>query len=120
MRFQEFIKFPSWLLLGGLVSILWTSRPCLAQPNQDFDVLIRGGFIYDGSGNRPRRADLGIKGDRIAAVGDLAGDGIVEEAVLQTFDDKPFETVEGLADLSTPGPESIFYVSHCAAVPSYP
>jgi len=56
----------------------------------------------------------------LAAVGDLAGDGIVEEAVLQTFDDKPFETVEGLADLSTLGLESIFYLSHCATVPSHP
>jgi len=56
----------------------------------------------------------------LAAGGDLAGDGIVEKAVLQTFDDKPFETVEGLADLSTLGLESIFYVSHCATVPSYP
>ena len=38
-----------------------------------------------------------------AAVGDLAGDGIVEEAVLQAIDDKPFEAVEGLADLSALG-----------------
>jgi putative CocE/NonD family hydrolase len=38
-----------------------------------FDVLIRGGTVYDGSGKPPRRADLGIKADRIAAVGDLAG-----------------------------------------------
>src|SRR5215469_6782450 len=56
----------------------------------------------------------------LAAFSDLAGDGIVEEAVLQTIDDKPFETVEGLADLSTLGLESIFYLSHCATVPSYP
>ena len=35
-----------------------------------------------------------------AAVGDLAGDGIVEEAVLEPVDDKPFEAVERLADLS--------------------
>src|SRR6516165_1461137 len=54
------------------------------------------------------------------ALSDLAGDGIFEEAVLQTIDDKPFETVQGLADLSTLGLESIFYLSHCATVPSYP
>jgi N-acyl-D-aspartate/D-glutamate deacylase len=73
MPFQTFIKSRSWLLLGALGSILWTSRPSLAQPSdQDFDVLIRGGLVYDGSGNPPRRADVGIRGDRIAAVGDLA------------------------------------------------
>src|SRR5215469_4517699 len=55
----------------------------------------------------------------LAAV-DLAFDGKVEEAVLQTIDDKPFETGEGLADLSTLGLQSIFYLSHCATVPSYP
>src|SRR5262249_15114620 len=72
MPFQTFIKFRSWLLLGALFPTLWTSRLSLAQPaDQDFDVLIRGGFVYDGSGNPPRRADVGIKGDRIAAVGDL-------------------------------------------------
>ena len=42
-----------------------------AQP-QTFDVIVRGGTVYDGSGNPGRRADVGIRGDRIAAVGDLA------------------------------------------------
>jgi N-acyl-D-amino-acid deacylase len=38
-----------------------------------FDVLLAGGTIIDGSG-RPRfTADVGIKGDRISAVGDLSG-----------------------------------------------
>jgi hypothetical protein len=38
-----------------------------------------------------------------AAVGDLAGDGVVEEAMLEAFDDKPFKTVERVADLSALG-----------------
>src|SRR5215218_8130803 len=37
-----------------------------------FDIIIKGGTVYDGSGRPPRRADVGIKGDRIAAVGDLS------------------------------------------------
>jgi N-acyl-D-aspartate/D-glutamate deacylase len=37
-----------------------------------FDVVIRGGIVYDGTGSPGRRADLGLRGDRIAAVGDLA------------------------------------------------
>src|SRR5262245_65476646 len=36
-----------------------------------FDVLIKGGMVYDGTGRAPRRADVAIKGDRIVAVGDL-------------------------------------------------
>jgi N-acyl-D-amino-acid deacylase len=36
-----------------------------------YDVIIRGGTVYDGSGNAPRQADVALKGDRIAALGDL-------------------------------------------------
>jgi N-acyl-D-amino-acid deacylase len=43
-----------------------------AQPSA-FDVLIRNGRVMDGSGNPWMRADIGIRGDRIAAVGRLAG-----------------------------------------------
>ncbi|PYS68185.1 MAG: aminoacylase, partial [Acidobacteria bacterium] len=39
---------------------------------QSFDVIIRGGTLYDGSGRPPIKADVGIKGDRIAAVGNLS------------------------------------------------
>jgi N-acyl-D-amino-acid deacylase len=37
-----------------------------------FDVVIRGGTVYDGSGGEPRRADVGIREDKVAAVGDLS------------------------------------------------
>jgi len=38
-----------------------------------FDTVLRGGMIVDGSGTRPAYlADVGILGDRIAAVGDLS------------------------------------------------
>jgi N-acyl-D-amino-acid deacylase len=50
--------------------------PLLAfQPTQPqrFDVLIRNGRVMDGSGNPWLRVDLGISGDRITAVGMLAG-----------------------------------------------
>lgn len=38
-----------------------------------FEVLVKGGTIYDGSGGPPRRADLAIAGDRIAAIGQVEG-----------------------------------------------
>jgi N-acyl-D-amino-acid deacylase len=45
---------------------------CSTQP--DFDLIIRGGTVYDGTGELPgvRRADVGITGDRIRAIGDLS------------------------------------------------
>ena len=39
---------------------------------QSFDIIIRGGTLYDGTGRVPIRADVGIKSDRIAAVGNLS------------------------------------------------
>ena len=41
-----------------------------ARPT-DFDVLIKGGTVYDGTGRAPRRVDVAIKGDRIVAIGNL-------------------------------------------------
>lgn len=38
----------------------------------EYDTIIRNGTVYDGTGGAPRRADVGIKGDQVAAVGDLS------------------------------------------------
>lgn len=38
-----------------------------------YDIILRNGTVYDGTGGAPRRVDVAIKGDRIAAVGNLAG-----------------------------------------------
>jgi len=40
---------------------------------QDFDILIRGGRIVDGTGNPSFHGDIGIKDGNIAAMGNLAG-----------------------------------------------
>lgn len=44
-----------------------------AQAPDRFDVLIRNGRVFDGNGNPWIAADVGIAGDRIRAVGALAG-----------------------------------------------
>ncbi|MEV0619409.1 amidohydrolase family protein [Nonomuraea sp. NPDC050404] len=40
-----------------------------------FDIVISGGRVLDGTGAPPYRADVGISGDRVAAVGRLDGAG---------------------------------------------
>lgn len=46
--------------------------PLVARAENTFDILIKGGTVYDGSGEEGKVADVGVRGDRIAAVGDLS------------------------------------------------
>ena len=39
----------------------------------DYDVILRQGTVYDGTGTAPMVADVAITGDTIAAIGDLSG-----------------------------------------------
>ena len=60
----------------ALVLLVCVNRPAAIGPQQAFDVVITNGRVLDGSGNPWRRADIGIRGDRIAVVapaGSLAG-----------------------------------------------
>ena len=44
----------------------------------EFDLIIRSGTVVDGTGRTPIEADVGIKGDRVAAIGALAKNGAEE------------------------------------------
>ncbi|MBL8268989.1 N-acyl-D-amino-acid deacylase family protein, partial [Steroidobacter sp.] len=59
----------------------------------EYDIVIRNGLIYDGSGQEPFVADLGIKGDRIAAIGKALGPGTL------TVDAKGLYVAPGFIDL---------------------
>ena len=56
-------------------SILLTATVILfiscKQQTQQYDVIIRNGMIYDGSGSEPVKGDIGINADTIAFIGDL-------------------------------------------------
>ena len=56
-------------------SILLTATVILfiscKQQTQQYDVIIRNGMIYDGSGSEPVKRDIGINADTIAFIGDL-------------------------------------------------
>ena len=55
----------------GAAAILALVVAC-QPPVRPFDLIVRGGFVLDGIGE-PGRVDVGIKGDRITAIGNLAG-----------------------------------------------
>jgi N-acyl-D-amino-acid deacylase len=54
-----------------LAALLAAAASGACGPTAEYDTVIRGGTIYDGSGDAPYVGDLAIEGDRIVAVGDV-------------------------------------------------
>ena len=64
----------NFLWLGALLTIgstVFAQEPSPSPSEDDYDVIVRGGTVYDGTGAKPRQADVAIRGDRIAGVGDF-------------------------------------------------
>ena len=61
----------------------------------DYDLLIRGGTLFDGSGEPGRRGDLAIRGGRIAALGDAPG------RAARTLDARGRAVAPGFVDIHT-------------------
>ena len=62
---------------------------------EQFDLVIRGGTIVDGTGSAPYIGDVGISGDRIAAIGAVDGRGASE------IDAKGMVVTPGFVDVHT-------------------
>jgi len=67
-----------WFLTAGLVAALAACRSAPAtapaagaEAPPRYDVVLRGGTLYDGGGGAPYVGDVAFAGDRIAAIGDL-------------------------------------------------
>ncbi|HXA08909.1 MAG TPA: D-aminoacylase [Chthoniobacterales bacterium] len=63
-------SFRCAVLLGQLMFAL-DAQAASPLPAQEFDVLIKNGTVYDGSSGDGRKADVALRGDRIAGVGDF-------------------------------------------------
>lgn len=62
-----------------LVALICLAAWSAAHSEPQYDLLIRGGTVYDGSGGTPFVGDVAIQGDRIAYVGAHAPQGAREE-----------------------------------------
>jgi N-acyl-D-amino-acid deacylase len=69
---------------------------------QQYDVIVRGGTVYDGSGGVPVRADVGIRKDRIQGIGDLKGAKAKTE-----IDARGLAVAPGFINLMS-GPDTLF------------
>ena len=60
------------LILSGSFLLVALRLNAATPATSPFDVIIKGGTVYDGTGAEGRRADLAIRGDRIAGIGDFS------------------------------------------------
>src|SRR5438093_961285 len=70
MEMSDRLSAIGYLLLT-LVAACGTGTP--ARNDGPYDLILKGGWIVDGSGNPRYRGDVALKGDRIGAVGFLGG-----------------------------------------------
>ena len=71
-------------------ALLFTASGC----GDRYDRILVGGEVYDGRGNPPQVADIGINADRIAAIGDLSA-----ASAGQRTEVSGFAVVPGLVDI---------------------
>src|SRR5688572_18020472 len=75
---------------------------CSIAQAQDFDLLIRGGWIVDRTGNPSYPGDLGIRNGKIAAMGRLAG-----KTATRTIDASGLTVAPGFIDMHNHSDSSI-------------
>jgi len=85
------IRLVDAALCAGLAAAI-VAGPLTAQ--QEYDLLITGARVMDGTGNPWRYADVAILGDRIAAVGDLT-----EARARRTIDAAGLVVTPGFIDI---------------------
>ena len=61
-----------------VIALLLSTSAAAGAAEPAYDLVIRGGTLYDGSGKPPVAGDVAIKGDRIVAVGKVEGDAARE------------------------------------------
>jgi len=84
------------LLLISLISVL------LACSNNKYDTIIKNGLVYDGNGGEPYKADLAIKNDTIAFIGDLS-----KETASNVIDAKGMAITPGFINMLSWAPTSL-------------
>jgi len=56
-----------------LVLLIFAGCDRASEPEEPLDIILESGSVYSGENTEPETADVGIRGDRIVTIGDLAG-----------------------------------------------
>ena len=70
--------------------------------NSKYDTIIKNGLVYDGNGGAPYKADLAIKNDTIAFIGDLS-----KESANNVIDAKGMAITPGFINMLSWAPTSL-------------
>ena len=68
------------------------------SPREDVDLLVRGGFVIDGTGTPGRIADVAVRGDRIVFIGDASRASLTPK---RTIDARGLVVAPGFIDAHT-------------------
>jgi N-acyl-D-amino-acid deacylase len=105
------------LPLGPWARLLFacTLAVCLAaqqrSDNTGYDIIIQGGTLVDGTGNHAWQADVAVRGDRIAAIGDLKSAGRK-----RTIDAKGLIVAPGFIDMHNHSDDSLLDEPKCESM----
>jgi N-acyl-D-aspartate/D-glutamate deacylase len=83
-----------------MIPALWVVLLAAATP--DFDLIVRGGRVVDGTGNPSYRGDVAVKQGRIAAVGALG-----DRTAIRTIDASGLVVAPGFVDIHNHSDETL-------------
>lgn len=87
-----------------LLILALTAAACQVRPPApEYDVIVRNGTVYDGSGGQPVKADIGVRGQRIVTVGDLSKAHAAHET-----DAAGMAVAPGFVNMLSWAPDSLF------------
>jgi N-acyl-D-aspartate/D-glutamate deacylase len=99
----------------ALFLIVWSFAAFLAAQERTaqppYDLVIQGGTLADGSGNRPWQADVALRGDRIAAIGDLSA-----APRKRTIDAKGLVVAPGFIDMHNHSDDTLIDEPKCESM----
>src|SRR2546423_1327519 len=88
--------------LSSLFSTVIIGCGRIASADAPFDIIIKGGTVYDGTGGEGHVGDVAIRGDRIAGLGDFA-----KASVKKTIDARGLAVAPGFINMLSWSNESL-------------
>ncbi|MFN3850418.1 MAG: N-acyl-D-amino-acid deacylase family protein [Spirosomataceae bacterium] len=88
----------------ALFLIIGTFAILSCKQESKYDIIIRNGLIYDGNGGKPFGADIAIKADTVAFIGDLS-----KESAPQILDAKGMAVAPGFVNMLSWSTESLIH-----------